>query len=165
MRGTATIRHALNLDWKWSIRYSGEQLVQKSTDAVVFMLFHEVGHALKHQYQLKLPGNEESVVDEFATYLLAGNQNQAIEEAAFSGAEAFAAMASDLGTTPYWDEHPLSEQRFYDVLCKLYGKNPAKYQSTVTATKMGASRQVRCPNEYYNMMDNWTSILKPWFKH
>ncbi len=145
-------------------KYKGEALINKSTNAIIFMLFHEVGHALKDLYKLKLPGNEETIVDEFATFLLTANQEAAIEEAAFNGAEVFAFMANDMGPAPYWDEHPQSEQRFYDVLCKLYGKNPSKYLNTVKAVEMGKGRLDRCAYEYHQMMENWMSILAPHFR-
>jgi len=58
----------------------------------------------------------------------------------------------------------LSEQRFYNSLCMLYGSNTAKYENIVTQGYLPKERAVRCETEYQKTVDSWVSLLAPWRK-
>ena len=97
--------------------------------ATIFVMYHEIGHALVSEYNLPVIGREENFVDRFAAY-------EMIET---FGAEFLAPRIShNLGVSTYgvteifgmdiiWDEstyaswHNLNEQRGYDVACLGYG--------------------------------------------
>ncbi len=113
--------------------------------ATTFTLFHEVGHALVDQLSLPVLGREEDAADQIATYLLATSGASA---QAFRGAEFFAYLADGYQpghSFPYWDEHGLNEQRFYNISCWLYGYDPGRYAFLVSTHTLPLDRAKRCP--------------------
>lgn len=125
-----------------------------------FVLYHEVGHALIDLLNLPVTGREEDAVDQLATLVLleAGVSGR---EAALRGANWFALNAQRSGgRTVFWDEHSLDQQRYFNVLCWVYGSNPTE-QAALLATGWGLPQQraARCPGEYARMFGAWEAIL------
>ncbi|MET0284227.1 MAG: DUF4344 domain-containing metallopeptidase, partial [Polyangiales bacterium] len=61
-------------------------------------------------------------------------------------------------------EHSLNQQRFYQILCLVYGSNPRAYQALVSDGVLPASRAQRCPAEYAQKSAAWEQLLEPWAK-
>lgn len=115
--------------------------------ATTFTLFHEVGHALIDQFSLPVLGREEDAADQIATYLLTAS---GASDQAFRGGEFFAYLGQDYQpghSFPYWDEHGLNEQRFYNISCLLYGYDPGRYAFLVSTHLLPLDRASRCPAE------------------
>jgi Putative metallopeptidase/WG containing repeat len=150
---------------KFKTVYAGERLNAAVNNALVFFLFHEVGHALKDIYELPIPGNQESAVDDFSCFLLSNRSDDQTEQAALDGASSFALFANDSNMhTPYWDEHPFDLQRYYYILCRLYGKNPAKYAAIVAQNKLPDHWKAGCGEAYTSMIKDWKKLLQPYLK-
>jgi hypothetical protein len=56
-----------------------------------------------------------------------------------------AAAGSDV---PYWGEHALTIQRYYQIACLLYGSDPAAFATVPRTTGMPAARAETCIAEY-----------------
>lgn len=136
----------------------GERVVATWT----FVFFHELGHALIDQYQLPTTGREEDAVDGFSTVLMieADLADYALL-AALYWAETDSGMYTELS---YADEHSLNSQRFYNILCLVYGSNPNAYSDLVTEGVLPESRAARCPSEYAKTLKSWETLLEPWAK-
>ncbi len=134
---------------------------------LLFVLLHEVGHALTHVLELPVTGKEEDAVDQLATVLL-------IEESATD--EEFDESADFLANAAYWfasmsegeydseafaDEHSLGEQRYYNMMCWIYGANPEAGQDIVDDELLPESRAAQCPDEYRQISSAWQRLLKP----
>jgi len=65
---------------------------------------------------------------------------------------------------PFWDEHSLSIQRFYDITCLAYGKDPVKYGYFITDKILPSERAIKCSSEYQKTYYSWTTLLKPYLK-
>jgi hypothetical protein len=129
-----------------------------------FTFMHELGHALVDQYQLPIVGREEDVVDSFAAIVLleAGQ-----EDAVVAGIDQFdldAAEEAELDELAYWDEHSLSEQRFYNIACLVYGSDPDAYADWVDEDWLPEDRAERCPAEYDQASNSWSVLLEPYFR-
>lgn len=146
-------------------RYDGlskEDFETAVTSATIFIAMHEVGHALVELLDLPVTGREEDVVDQFAAMAL-GRDNPA---PALWAAE-FWRTKGDFGDTgllrvdrtPFDDEHSFDMQRFYNVLCWTYGKDPRTRGSLLRI--LPQSRATRCPSEYRRMASSWDRILAP----
>lgn len=128
----------------------------------VFIAMHEVGHALVDLLNLPITGREEDVVDQFASIAL-GEDDPA---PAWWAAE-YWRTKGDFGDTglfkndmtPFEDEHSFDMQRFYNVLCWVYGKDPQN--RTEMLRVLPQSRAARCPAEYQRMATSWETILGP----
>ncbi len=138
-----------------------EQIATAGVYASLFVFFHEFGHALRDILDLPVTGREEDAVDQFSTMLLidAGAHDAVRMGAQFFGINAQANAANDQHL-PFWDEHSLEEQRFYNILCLLYGSDPVKFQGLVNQG-LPQSRAQRCPEEYKNIDGAWSRLLAP----
>lgn len=143
----------------------GEELNQAVENAVTFAFFHELGHALVDVLNLPITGREEDAVDQLATFIVADGADEE-ETTALDGATAFLLMAKNAdGTqTEFWNQHSLGEQRFYSILCWLYGDSPQKYESVVTDGVLPKARAVRCGFEWKRIENSWTRLLMPYIK-
>lgn len=143
---------------------SESESYDKMFDAVQFVFLHEIGHALIDAYNLPVAGNEEDAADRLSAYV---NLNELGEEgirAIFAAADAFAieSKMQKPGKTSLAGEHLLSEQRFYNALCMIYGSDSRKYSRIVTEGYLPRERAVRCPSEYKRTIESWITLLEPW---
>lgn len=138
--------------------------------ATLFIFFHEAGHALIDLYDLPITGKEEDAVDQLATLILleAGEDG---ENAALDGASSFLTEEEEASEDEagfeelaFWDEHSLDEQRFYNIICWLYGKDPEGYAYLVEDETLPEERAGSCPGEYERMSKAWDTLLEPYVK-
>lgn len=130
--------------------------------AWLFVLFHELGHAYVDAYDLPVTGREEDAVDDLATLILidAGASDAAVEAALFW----ILTERGMPGQAEFADEHSLNAQRFYAILCTVYGSDPATYGWMVEEGYLPAARAARCDEEYAKKDAAWSTLLAPWLK-
>jgi len=129
--------------------------------ATTFAFYHELGHALAHALKLPVVGREEDAVDQLATLILMGGGDAGVA-AAMSGARWFDLQSKRRGRKmPFWDEHSLDPQRFYNIACLVFGSNPRKYSWLVRRKVLPMKRARRCPTEYKKISKAWNRLLKP----
>lgn len=136
------------------------------SSAFVFIFFHELGHAFVDVYDLPVAGREEDAVDALSTWILTDGTD-AGDGTALNGAIAFALLGDGAETTedlPFWDEHSLSSQRFYNVVCWIYGQNPQRHKDFVKNGVLPKSRAGRCTDEYAKIDRTWQKLLSPFVK-
>jgi hypothetical protein len=124
-----------------------------------FILFHEVGHALIHQWDLPVVGREEDAVDAFSTIFM----TEIVEEGEFAlaGADFFYYLAriGKLREVDFADEHSFDKQRAYSIACWVYGSNTKRYAFLRSVLPVG--RRVRCADEYRQLKKAWFRFLRP----
>lgn len=138
-----------------------DQLGQAVIGATLFGFYHELGHALIHQLDLPAMGREEDSADQIATLLLmeAGDDGVAM---ALSGAYWFNLQSkSGKSETPFWDEHAFDGQRYYNILCLIYGSNPEKYKGFVESGNLPQARAQRCTEEYTKIRSSFQKLIAP----
>lgn len=126
----------------------------------LFVALHEIGHALVDAYDLPITGREEDAVDDLATLTLieAGAANAAVEAAIFW-------ILTDDGQytdAKFADEHSLNAQRFYAILCTVYGSDPEGWASIVEYAYLSPERAQRCVIDYDQKEGAWDRLLEPW---
>lgn len=133
--------------------------------AIQFVFLHELGHALVDSYKLGVTGKEEDAVDQLATYVSI-EEVQNGEDNALNGALTFMLLSKDQDANkmPFYDEHSMGPQRFYNILCWLYGHDPQKYANLVPKS-LPEERAVRCSDEYTKFTRYWKKELKPFRKN
>ncbi len=137
---------------------------QKASDqtlnALTFVLLHEMGHAAIGELDLGVTGGEEDAVDDLAALLLLEAEQP---RWAVDGALSMALLSQ--GRKPsYFDEHSLGPQRFYNIVCIVFGSNPKKFMKLVDDKVLPAKRARRCPTEYQRKNKAWTGMLAPYVR-
>ncbi|MGH7559539.1 MAG: DUF4344 domain-containing metallopeptidase [Gemmatimonadales bacterium] len=137
----------------------GEHLI---TGTLVFALTHELGHALIDVLQLPVTGREEDAVDQLATILLL-SQGEAGDSLAFGAIGWFSknSRRQEADELVFADEHGLDQQRYYNILCMVYGRDRARYPEIVAERWLPAIRAERCPVEYARIAESWRRLLFP----
>jgi hypothetical protein len=146
---------------------TNEELGNAIVGATFFAFFHELGHGLIHQLGIPAVGREEDAVDQMATLILMENGDSGVA-AAMSGAKWFALQAEankkEGAQMPFWDEHSMEEQRFYNIACLVFGSNPEKYGPMVENNYLPKPRAMRCVDEYGKISGAWERLLQPHIK-
>jgi hypothetical protein len=140
---------------------TNEDLGNSVIGATIFSFYHETGHGLIHQLDLAAVGREEDSVDQLATLILIGHGESGVNMA-LSGAYWFKLQGESDHKTPFWDEHGFDGQRFYNIMCLIYGSNPDKYKSFVSSGDLPEARAQRCPDEYRKIQKAWDHLLQPY---
>jgi Putative metallopeptidase len=148
---------------------SPEELDSEMLGATRFIFYHELGHAMIDIFGIPYTGREEDAVDQFSTILLLNGNEVA---SALAGANFFYKFASstELEQLVFWDEHSLDEQRFYDIVCLVYGSDPETYDNLLQRDAKGfllstdggilpKERGERCPEEYKDISSSWNTLI------
>jgi Putative metallopeptidase len=135
------------------------------TGTIMFALMHEVGHALVDVLDLPITGREEVAVDQLATMLLL-QQGAAGDSLAFGAVGWFATtnQLGDFDSLALADVHPVNLQRVYNLLCWIYGSDPARYPQIFSDSLLPDDRRDQCPAEYRRMADSWKRLLAPYHR-
>jgi Putative metallopeptidase len=132
------------------------------------LLSHELGHVLIAELHLPLLGREEDAADTYAALrLLAIGTSFSQHELAQATQGWFLNDRRDqeIGEKPlYYDEHNLSAQRAYQILCLMVGSDPDKFRGLADQMKMPETRQRTCKRDFAKTSEGWQTVLKPWLR-
>ena len=139
---------------------------KKMFDATRFAFLHEVGHAMIHNYDLPIAGNEEDAADRCSSYINIEELGETGVRSVLAASDAFRIESKQKSATKrdMADEHLLKEQRFYNSLCMIYGSDEEKYEYFVRDGYLPKERAERCPGEYRRTVESWKNLLQPWRK-
>jgi hypothetical protein len=132
---------------------------------VLFIMFHELGHALISEFELPVLGREEDAVDNFASMLLTPDNDDPEMDAsilvdAIAGWFASAEM-TELEDIAWWDEHGPDQQRAFQIACVLYGSAAGAYDELAEEIGMPEDRRASCEGEYQAVFTGWGKLLAP----
>lgn len=137
---------------------------QAVEDSRIFVFYHELGHALIDIYDLPVTGREEDAVDQLAALIVADGSEEGAASV-FNGAVAFTVLDGDeLHESAFWGEHSMGIQRFYNIICMLYGQDPESHKDLVNEEILPPARAQRCPSEYQRIEKAWGTLLSPHMK-
>jgi hypothetical protein len=128
-----------------------------------FTLLHELAHVAIWDLKPPIIGPEESAADYLATVSLlrpleapAGGADAWVEFA-MTTADAFAIfwqLGEKAGaSSPYWDSHALSIQRFYSIACLIYGSDSVRFARVPELIQMPPQRASSCRAEYQRALE------------
>lgn len=141
---------------------SDEELLHALESTLSFIFYHELGHALVDLFDLPITGREEDAVDQLATVILVESGEDG-EDAAMDAALWFALQAEDteLSEWAFADEHSLDEQRFFNIICWVYGKSPDRNYFIIEEGLLPPERAGGCEDEYQQLSSSWDRLLSP----
>lgn len=129
-----------------------------------FILFHELGHSLVDVYQLPITGKEEDAVDQLAAIILINSSDNGIK--AVKAASNFF-KSHDPETYSRFelsDVHSLDIQRFYNLVCLIYGSNIQGNSYLLDEDILPEDRAAGCEKEYERVSTSWNILLSPHMK-
>jgi hypothetical protein len=131
----------------------------------LFVVAHELGHAVISEMSLPVLGREEDAADAFAAVIAiqmkAGFTDRVLTEAAKGWFLADMRDKKEGGMLEYYDEHGLNLQRAYNIVCLMVGSDFEKYKRLADETKLPEDRQKTCAGDYSNASWSWEQALKP----
>lgn len=134
-----------------------DQLAEALSGTLQFVALHEVGHALVDVLSLPVTGREEDAVDQLSAWLLIDGKDGST--AVLSAAAAFQSIAEG-GPADYSGQHALDEQRYYNMLCWLYGSAPQQQGYLITDWGLPTARAEGCAEEFRQIRQSWSRLLR-----
>jgi hypothetical protein len=136
--------------------------------AIEFIFYHELGHGLIDVFNIPFTGREEDAVDQFSTLILLTSETGV--ESALAGAWFFQLLSQLERELTFWGEHSLDLQRFYSIICLVYGSDPERYEHLVIRESRGflasstqgylpEERAKRCVNEFKTISNSWGTLI------
>ena len=121
-----------------------------------FTLLHEFGHAAFDAFDVPLFSREEEAADTVATVLMILNYNvqnrpSGVDRLLMVSAEWYQEWETRGRVTalkPYWDEHPLSIERFYNINCLAMGSNEDLLSLSLDTELLPVERGWFCDQEF-----------------
>jgi hypothetical protein len=156
---------------KFSAQYAAneEELLQATLGGIMYVLAHELAHALIHVLDIPVVGREEDAADQLAIIIATklgeyeGKLGEFGKQMAIIPALQYRLKSqnSQEKNTVYWDDHPLDLQRYYNIICLLYGSDTTKYKTLAILAELPGARAQKCPGEYVQAYNGWLRLLQP----
>jgi hypothetical protein len=120
-----------------------------------FVFFHELGHALIDQLEIPMLGREEDVADQLSTYIWVHREDS---EAILNGTiYSFSAQDAEVDEETLADTHSLNAQRYYNVMCWVYGADQERYEEA--GQQLPEERREGCEYEYWQLENAIQQLL------
>ncbi len=123
--------------------------------ALHWVFLHELGHALIDIYDIPITGKEEDSADQFATHMALRQEATGLD-ALWSQAYLYGSSES---RSVAWGVHSSDKQRYYNILCTIYGSDTEAYGFLVDDDILPERRAVKCTAEYGNTISSWSRLL------
>ena len=140
-------------------------------DNLRFILLHESGHALIDLLDLPAVGREEDSVDQLAAVLLLShvddkeskNDIARVLQLASVWFKVNSQSSGSPDVASFADEHSLDAQRYFNLLCMVYGLDPEDNGAIVDNGMLPKERAARCPDEASKINRSWARLILPHF--
>jgi len=149
----------------YSAKMAGKTDTEKmaiTAKAFAFVVLHEAGHAFLGENNIGVLGGEEDVVDDMSGILFVANKQP---EYPLHGTKSLVALSG--ASKIYSDEHSFAPQRYFNMLCLIYGSDPKKYAGVVgpeAEFKLPEARAVRCPGEWKDKKQALAMLVGPYLR-
>ena len=146
---------------------SPDERAQFLTEAMTFVLYHELAHGLIDVLDVPVVTSQEAVADDFAAiFAIAAGRGGAVIPLRIVDLDEADAKDEGIPTLErYADDHGFSRQRAIDTLCLVYGSAPRRFAGLVQSNELPESRAQICPFTYRNDLRNWRRLLGRWLTH
>jgi hypothetical protein len=122
------------------------------------IFYHELGHAVIHQMDVPIFGQEEDAADALSILLIdALYEAEDAEVIVYDSANLFWAEAQN--EPAFWDTHGPDEQRYFNTVCLFYGADPDGREEFAQDLELPEERAEGCEDEFALAADSWHSVL------
>src|SRR5215831_11949690 len=131
---------------------------------MLFVGFHELGHALVGQLRLPVLGQAEAAADSFATIALLEEGTEFSVNVLLQAVRGWLLMdrrARKLGDEPdFHDAHDLDWQRAFRIVCLMVGSDQKQLKELADRVRLPQDRRQSCRDDYENAKNSWNSVLE-----
>jgi hypothetical protein len=131
---------------------------------MLFVGFHEMGHALADQFHLPTLGRAEDAADSFATIaLLDAGSEFSINVLVQAARGLFLSDRRDRKQREeldFSDAHGLDKQRGYQIICLMVGSDQQQFKELADWVRMPQDRRGSCAGDYEDAKYAWHSLLE-----
>jgi hypothetical protein len=142
-----------------------QDMVEFVVGNMLFVGFHEMGHALAGQLRLPILGRAEDAADSFATLALLDEGSEFSVNVLVQAARGMFLMDRrdrKNGDAPdFFDAHSLDQQRAFQIVCLMIGSDAKQFKELADRVQLPESRQRSCRDDYDSAKNAWQSVLKP----
>ena len=129
---------------------------QRTKDALLHVLAHEMGHAMLREFDLPVLGPEEDIADDFATIYI----HLTLPDRAADIIAARAAQNMADGTQPeMFSEYRNDDQRAGRSVCLLYGQDPDGYADLAAQFDLEGDDANNCRDFSTEVGRSWRRII------
>ncbi|HYL19448.1 MAG TPA: DUF4344 domain-containing metallopeptidase [Burkholderiales bacterium] len=130
----------------------------------VEVFLHEVGHAIFNLLKVPILGREEDAADQVADYLILHLDDDIARQVVTGVGYMYAheMQSQTPGLQQFANVHGLSAQRFYNLLCMAYGKDPKLFGDVVERGYLPESRAESCEDEYKQVDYAFKKLIYPY---
>jgi hypothetical protein len=133
---------------------------------LLFVLGHELGHAVIAEFDLPVLGREEDTADVYAiSKALTIVNNELSHRALMRASTAWfmsARRARRDGEAPaYHEQHGLDEQRAYHIICLMVGSDPDRFKALADEHRLPEDRRQSCRRDYHVATRSWQRVMAP----
>jgi hypothetical protein len=147
---------------------SRQGLIEFILGNMLFVVVHEIGHAVIGEMEMPVLGREEDAADAFAIYaaLWFGDDfsHRILAEATQGWFLSDRRDRKEGEKLAFYGAHGIDVQRAYQVVCFMVGSDPAKFKDLADKSKLPEDRRQTCQRDWRNTAWSWETMLKPHFR-
>ncbi len=133
---------------------------------LLYVLAHELGHAVISELDLPVLGREEDTADVYAILKALMVVGSEFSHRILVGASKtwFLSARRDRreGETPtYYQRHGLDEQRAYHIVCLMVGSDPVRFKGLADEHELPEDRRRSCGWDYDTAVRSWERVMAP----
>jgi putative metallopeptidase DUF4344 len=141
-----------------------QELLDFVTGNLVFVVLHEIGHALISDMQIPMLGPEEDAADYFAIVELLEIGSELSHRVLVDAAEGWFLNhrrgRREKEPLYFHNEHGLDKQRAYRIVCIMVGSDPEGFKDLARDTNLPEDRQETCRRDYESAVSSWRAVLQ-----
>src|SRR5215831_9082432 len=131
---------------------------------MLFVGFHELGHALVGQLRLPVLGREEAAADSFATMALLEEGTEFSVNVLLQAVRGWLLMdrrSRKLGDeVEFHDAHDLDRQRAFEIVCLMVGSDQKQFKELADRVRLPQDRRQSCHYDYESAKNSWNELLE-----
>jgi len=133
---------------------------------VMDTVLHEAGHAVFDMLEIPVLGREEDAADFFAAYILLQfaqeDARRLVQGVGFMlASEAREGLTRTAKPSAFAGAHGLPAQRYYNLLCMAYGKDPEAFSKAMSVGQLPKERSEGCDDEYALLERSFKKLILP----
>lgn len=130
------------------------------------VFLHEAAHAVFDLLQIPMMGREEDAADLFSAYIqlqLSSDEARTLilGITALAQKEATQAMTKAIQFKDFADDHGHAAQRYFNIVCMAYGRDPVLFADAVDLGQLPAERASTCGTEYKQFEHAFQTLIQP----